>query len=51
MKKRASEKEKRRVKNREKEVRETHLGAQKAPALREGEGQRKNYGERESEGY
>ena len=32
-------------------LRETHLGAQKTPAMREGESQRKNYGEREIEGY
>ena len=51
MRKKASKKEKRRVRDREKEERETHLGAQKTPALREGERQRKNYGERESEGY
>jgi len=33
-----------------KKERETHHGAQENPALRKGERQRKNYGERESEG-
>jgi len=38
------------VKTGRKKERESHHGAQESPVLRKGERQRKNYGERESEG-
>ena len=49
MRKRASEEEKRRVRDRKKEI-ETDPPRRAGEPKRKGERQRKNYGERESEG-